>query len=464
MTLQLNNSSFIPLFSILLFIFKILVLCTSSAANNETSNGSLEEERLMDYLYKKLPKYTPPFDMQDKKVFNKLDIYQIIDVNEKDGLLVMNMWSYMYYYSPSAVWNSTEYGGIDTIKVPGKTFWSPDIVPLDAIRMTYEGFNQQVIQSNGLVVAWSSMITVQLSCNFDLTKFPYDTQYCPVKIGPWILDNHIYHAGLEGDQNSSYLPLQGFDGDDQWDLLTPVEASVTTIEKNDRYYDQITMHIRLKRLARFYEIVLIFPNILLYVMSSMVFWLPVDSGEKISLATTALLAEIVTFQVITDILPATSHPFPAMLYFICVVAMHIALNTLMSIAVINIHSRSKARAPRIIHKVIGSRMLMHLVFLPTYEVEPPTENFPLEKPVPPIREDSANRTPAISENLRETSVGKRKDFLLEKPEIQTVPKAESVIGDYSENTPWKHFAYFVDRIMFYLHMIVMTIVLTYFLR
>ena len=97
-------------------------------------------------------------------------------------------------------------------------------------------------------------------------------------------------------------------------------------------------------------------------------------------------------------------------------------------------------------------------------MEPPTENFPLEKPVPPIREDSANRTPAISENLRETSVGKRKDFLLEKPEIQTVPKAESVIGDYSENTPWKHFAYFVDRIMFYLHMIVMTIVLTYFLR
>ena len=149
--------------------------------------------------------------------------------------------------------------------------------------------------------------------------------------------------GLEGDQNSSYLPLQGFDGDDQWDLLTPVEASVTTIEKNDRYYDQITMHIRLKRLARFYEIVLIFPNILLYVMSSMVFWLPVDSGEKISLATTALLAEIVTFQLITDILPATSHPFPAMLYFICVVAMHIALNTLMSIAGIPICHHYKDR-------------------------------------------------------------------------------------------------------------------------
>ena len=89
--------------------------------------------------------------------------------------------------------------------------------------------------------------------------------------------------------------------------------------------------MRLKRIARFYETVLIFPNILLYAMSSMVFWLPVDSGEKISMAVTTLLAEIVTFQLISDILPATSYPFPDMLYFICVVAIHIALVTLMSV-------------------------------------------------------------------------------------------------------------------------------------
>ena len=137
---------------------------------------------------------------------------------------------------------------------------------------------------------------------------------------------------MQGGTNTSYLPLLNYGVDDQWDLTTPVLITVKTVEKNNRHYDDITIHVYLKRIARFYEIVLLFPNILLYVMSSMVFWLPVDSGEKISLAVTALLAEVVTFQLLTAILPATSRPFPDMLYFICVVAIHITVDTLMSIA------------------------------------------------------------------------------------------------------------------------------------
>ena len=139
-------------------------------------------------------------------------------------------------------------------------------------------------------------------------------------------------SGLEGDTNISHLPLHNYTGDDQWELMTPVKITDQTVEKNDHHYDRITIHIHLRRLARFYEIVLLFPNIVLYVMSSMVFWLPVDSGEKISLATTALLAEIVTFQLLTAILPATSRPFPDMLYFICVVAIHLSFDTLIAIA------------------------------------------------------------------------------------------------------------------------------------
>ena len=68
-------------------------------------------------------------------------------------------------------------------------------VPLDAVKVTYDGFHHQIVESNGLVVAWSSMMTAQLACDFDMTNFPYDIQYCPVRLGPWIQHTGIYRAG-----------------------------------------------------------------------------------------------------------------------------------------------------------------------------------------------------------------------------------------------------------------------------
>ena len=48
-------------------------------------------------------------------------------MNEKEGLIVMNLLIYMYYNSQSAAWNPADYGGIDTIEVARQTFWTPDI-------------------------------------------------------------------------------------------------------------------------------------------------------------------------------------------------------------------------------------------------------------------------------------------------------------------------------------------------
>ena len=59
------------LICIQLSLIILLIWETSSISpenTNETSNGSLEEDRLMSHLRKALPKHVPPFDMQDKKV------------------------------------------------------------------------------------------------------------------------------------------------------------------------------------------------------------------------------------------------------------------------------------------------------------------------------------------------------------------------------------------------------------
>ena len=75
-------------------------------------------------------------------------------------------------------------------------------------------------------------------------------------------------------------------------------------------YPDVTFYIKLQRRSFFYVVNLIFPCILLSVMSLLVFMLPPDSGEKVSLGITVLLALSVFLLLVSEIMPSTSENFP----------------------------------------------------------------------------------------------------------------------------------------------------------
>ncbi len=105
---------------------------------------------------------------------------------------------------------------------------------------------------------------------------------------------------------------------DGWSLQRPVAL---------RRYEGgggVVMDLNLRRLPHFYERVIIFPSKVLYILSSVVFLMPVESGEKMSVAVTILLAQVVTFQTLTDILPASSLNFPRLAYFVFLITIHLA--------------------------------------------------------------------------------------------------------------------------------------------
>ena len=111
--------------------FFLLLFWTTFAIINgyqfNNTNGVDYEVYLQEKLRKSIPQAFPPTDMKDKAIRVFLDIKQISEVNEKDGYLTIQMWIYCYYDSPSAQWNSSEFGGHMMIMVPRGTFWTPDI-------------------------------------------------------------------------------------------------------------------------------------------------------------------------------------------------------------------------------------------------------------------------------------------------------------------------------------------------
>ncbi|XP_075244130.1 neuronal acetylcholine receptor subunit beta-3-like [Convolutriloba macropyga] len=92
------------------------------------------------------------------------------------------------------MWNDSGNGSSlpSSVIVPSGTFWTPDLEFMEVINVIHDGFHRQVVFSNGWVHALTSLASLQLSCQFDVTNFPYDNQTCNITLGPLLLSNVFY--------------------------------------------------------------------------------------------------------------------------------------------------------------------------------------------------------------------------------------------------------------------------------
>jgi len=80
----------------------------------------------------------------------------------------------------------------------------------------------------------------------------------------------------------------------------------------DEPYPDVTFTIHMKRRSLFYIINLIFPCLLIYAVSFLGFFLPVESGEKVNLEITILLALVVFLLIVGETLPPTPDVIPVL--------------------------------------------------------------------------------------------------------------------------------------------------------
>lgn len=75
-------------------------------------------------------------------------------------------------------------------------------------------------------------------------------------------------------------------------------------------YPDVTFTLHMKRRSLFYIYNLIFPCFLIYLASLMGFCLPIESGEKVNLEITILLALVVFLMFVSQNLPPTPDAIP----------------------------------------------------------------------------------------------------------------------------------------------------------
>jgi hypothetical protein len=143
-----------------------------------------------------------------------------------------------------------------------------------------------------------------------MTYFPFDKQKCLIQVENW-----AYHGNEVSLRNRSHeVQLDQFEQNGIWnvDRTESNYEDVYVAASGPEPYPEVNFVLYLSRKPNYYILNLIVPCLLIILVALAVFWLPAESGEKVSLGVTILLAFSVFQIVLADSTPANSDYTPVL--------------------------------------------------------------------------------------------------------------------------------------------------------
>ncbi|XP_028823534.1 neuronal acetylcholine receptor subunit alpha-10 isoform X1 [Denticeps clupeoides] len=189
-----------------------------------------------------------------------------------------------------------------------------------------------VIRHDGQVT-WDQPSITKSSCRVDVSFFPFDSQQCHLTFGSWT------HNGNQMDLFNTLdsADLTDFVENVEWEVLgMPAKKSMILYGCCSDPYPDITYTLHLKRRASFYIFNLLIPCMLISFLAPLSFYLPAESGEKVSLGVTVLLALTVFQLLVAESMPPSENVPLIGKYYIATMTM-ITMSTAVTIFVMNIH-------------------------------------------------------------------------------------------------------------------------------
>ncbi|KAG7190615.1 hypothetical protein KM043_006702 [Ampulex compressa] len=344
----------------LVFIF----YCGILAFVIDNGLGDEHEYRLTKYLLDKYDAGVRPAknSSQPLTVIFGLSLHHIIDVDEKNQILTTNCWITQIWTDHHLKWNVSEFAGIRVIRVPYNRVWRPDTILYNNADPQYSSavINTNVIVSHTGEVVWLSHGIFRSSCDIDVEFFPFDEQRCALKWASWTYDGYQ----LELERQSEQGDVSNYQANGEFDLVDfSARRNVEYYSCCPQPYPDITYEIRLRRRPMFYVFNLILPCILINGVALLVFYVPSESGEKVTLGISALLSMTVFLMTIRETLPPTEKTPLISLYYgvsICLVSFASGL----AVVTLNLHHRGVrgTRVPGIVKSLVLDK-LARIVFL-----------------------------------------------------------------------------------------------------
>uniref|UniRef100_A0A3B5AT75 Cholinergic receptor nicotinic beta 2 subunit n=1 Tax=Stegastes partitus TaxID=144197 RepID=A0A3B5AT75_9TELE len=301
--------------------------------------GADTEERLVEHLlnpahYNKLIR---PATNGSELVTVQLmvSLAQLISVHEREQVMTTNVWLTQEWQDYRLTWVPEEFDGMLKVRLPSKHIWLPDVVLYNNADGVYEvSFYSNAVVSYDGSIFWLPPAIYKSACKIEVKHFPFDQQNCTLRFRSWTYDRTEIDLVLRADVAS----MDDFTPSGEWDIIAlPGRRNENP---GDPTYVDITYDFIIRRKPLFYTINLIIPCVLITSLAILVFYLPSDCGEKMTLCISVLLALTVFLLLISKIVPPTSLDVPLVGKYLMFTMVLVTFSIVTSVCVLNVHHRS----------------------------------------------------------------------------------------------------------------------------
>ncbi|KAF6738203.1 5-hydroxytryptamine receptor 3A [Oryzias melastigma] len=251
-----------------------------------------------------------------------LMVYSILNVDEKNQVLTTYVWYRQSWTDEFLVWNPEDFDEVKQVSLPTANVWVPDILINEFVDVGKSPDIPYVYVTHEGLVRNYKPIQVVTACTLNIYNFPFDVQKCSLTFQSWLHTIDDINITLMRSPEMLRDDKSVFMNQGEWELLHILSKYKIFSVDNDDYYAEMKFHVVIRRRPLFYTVNLLLPSIFLMVMDVVGFYLPPDSGERVSFKITLLLGYSVFLIIVSDTLPATAIGTPLIgVYFVVCMAL-----------------------------------------------------------------------------------------------------------------------------------------------
>ncbi|XP_069803076.1 5-hydroxytryptamine receptor 3A-like isoform X2 [Dendropsophus ebraccatus] len=364
-----------------------------------------------------------------------------------------------YWRDEFLQWNPMDFDNMTIISVPIHTIWIPDIQIAEFIDPGGPPGNSFVYINNMGLIKYQKAHRGSSMCKFHIYFFPFDVHNCTLSFHSMLHTVDDINLTAWKTVENMRRDIQTFYHPGEWEL-TDIYPTYKLVVNQERKLILLEFHLILKRHPMYYVVNLIIPSIFLMVLDIIGFFLPNDTGERISFKITLLLGYSVFLVIVLDILPASSHMTPIInTYFIvCMALLGISLAETIFIFRIVKNKNTHCKMPTWIRKLVLEKLSVLVCMKKKDQGIEPCKKFseePHEMSTASsgkLDKDGDNREATI----QSTPVTEALGGLLENifKEIVTIRLCVKDKSDWETNEEWLLVGNTLDRCLFWVHLLI----------